>query len=62
MLFRSSVFYFISPIFLGSDSMAAIDALSIGSLSGAPRFRDMKVRRLGDDLLVEGTLGGLFTE
>ncbi|MFQ5354254.1 MAG: bifunctional diaminohydroxyphosphoribosylaminopyrimidine deaminase/5-amino-6-(5-phosphoribosylamino)uracil reductase RibD, partial [Thermodesulfobacteriota bacterium] len=52
------VFYFISPVFLGSEATPAINALSIGNISTAPRLRDMKVRRLGGDLLVEGALGG----
>lgn len=50
------VMYFITPIFLGSDSTAAVDVLSIESPRGAPRLKNMRVRRIGDDLLVEGLL------
>jgi len=50
------VLYFISPIFLGSDSTPSIGALSIGSPSVAPHLENVKVRRFGNDLLVEGSI------
>ncbi len=50
------VLYFIAPILLGADSVAAIGALSVTSPLKAPRFTGMRVKRIGDDLLVEGSL------
>ncbi len=50
------VLYFISPIFLGADSIASIGALSIDCPSAAPLLKNVKVRRFGKDLLVEGSM------
>jgi len=52
------VSYFMAPIFLGADSVPAIGVLNLKTPAGALRLRDMKVRRLGEDILVEGALPG----
>jgi len=51
--------YFIAPIFLGADSVPAVGLLNLKTPLSAPRLGNMKVRRLGDDILVEGELTGL---
>jgi len=53
------VSYFIAPIFLGADSVPAVGLLNVKTPLSAPRLGNMKVRRLGDDILVEGELTGL---
>jgi diaminohydroxyphosphoribosylaminopyrimidine deaminase/5-amino-6-(5-phosphoribosylamino)uracil reductase len=47
---------FFSPMILGRDALASVGELSIKGLSRAPRIKGMTVRRIGDDLLVEGYL------
>lgn len=50
-------FFFIAPrIMGGKDSLTAIGGKSPASLSGAVGLVDVTVRRLGEDLLVEGYL------
>jgi len=53
------VSYFIAPIFLGAHSVPAIGGLPVKTPAEAPRLSNLKVRRLGEDILVEGTLDGL---
>ncbi len=47
---------FFSPMILGRDALASVGELRIKGLSRAPRIKGMTVRRIGDDLLVEGYL------
>jgi diaminohydroxyphosphoribosylaminopyrimidine deaminase/5-amino-6-(5-phosphoribosylamino)uracil reductase len=53
------VSYFIAPLFLGAGSVPAVGLLNIKTPLSAPRLANIKVRRLGDDILVEGELTGL---
>jgi len=56
------VSYFMAPMFLGADSVPSIGRLFLKKPSGAPRLKDIKVRRLGDDILVEGGLAGQWRQ
>lgn len=47
---------FFSPMILGRDALASVGELGVKGLSMAPRIKRMTVRRIGDDLLVEGYL------
>ncbi len=49
---------FVAPTIIGGDGVAMIDALSLGRLKDAPRLRDVRVSRLGADVLIEGKIGG----
>lgn len=45
---------FVAPIFLGGDGVPLLDGLGLDRVSLAPRFRTTRVRRLGEDVLIEG--------
>lgn len=47
---------FLAPALLGSDAIASIGELGAGSLKESRRLRNMAVKMLGDDILVEGYL------
>ncbi len=49
------VFLYMSPIFLGSDSIPSIGPLGIKALKASPRLKNMRVKRIGEDILVEGS-------
>jgi diaminohydroxyphosphoribosylaminopyrimidine deaminase/5-amino-6-(5-phosphoribosylamino)uracil reductase len=49
------VHWFVSPRLLGGDGRPALGTLGGGALSQLPRLRDVRVRRVGDDLHVCGT-------
>jgi diaminohydroxyphosphoribosylaminopyrimidine deaminase/5-amino-6-(5-phosphoribosylamino)uracil reductase len=51
------VMFFIAPkIMGGKDSYPSVGGATVSSLEEALRIRDMKVRRVGEDILVEGYL------
>ena len=45
---------FVAPAFLGGDAVPAIATLGIGRAADALRLTRVSVRRVGDDLVVEG--------
>lgn len=45
---------FIAPIFLGSDGVPLVDTLGLQQVADAPRFSTTRVRRFGNDVLIEG--------
>jgi diaminohydroxyphosphoribosylaminopyrimidine deaminase/5-amino-6-(5-phosphoribosylamino)uracil reductase len=47
---------FFAPMLLGGDAMPVIGNLGIKNLKRAPGIKEMKVRRVGEDILVEGKL------
>ncbi len=49
------VSYFISPMFLGGDSVPAVGGLGIKTPAGGIKLEKVSIRRLGTDILVEGT-------
>jgi diaminohydroxyphosphoribosylaminopyrimidine deaminase/5-amino-6-(5-phosphoribosylamino)uracil reductase len=48
------VHWFVAPKLLGGDARPAVSALALRALAGAPELRDVRVRRLGDDVHVWG--------
>lgn len=52
-----AVSLFVAPCFLGGDALPLVDGLKLKTVQAAPRFRTTRVKRLGDDLLIEGLLG-----
>jgi diaminohydroxyphosphoribosylaminopyrimidine deaminase/5-amino-6-(5-phosphoribosylamino)uracil reductase len=46
----------ISPLVIGADGSPSIGPLGVGSLKAAPRLVEMRLRRLGPDIMVEGYL------
>lgn len=51
---KLSLFY--APVLIGGDGFPMTGGLKISSLKKAPRLKDMKVSRVGADILVEGYL------
>ncbi|MGV1099251.1 bifunctional diaminohydroxyphosphoribosylaminopyrimidine deaminase/5-amino-6-(5-phosphoribosylamino)uracil reductase RibD [Thiovibrio sp. JS02] len=49
-----AVSLFIAPCFLGADGVPLLDALGLASVQAAPRFQTTRVKRFGDDVLLEG--------
>ncbi|MBU1406082.1 MAG: bifunctional diaminohydroxyphosphoribosylaminopyrimidine deaminase/5-amino-6-(5-phosphoribosylamino)uracil reductase RibD [Proteobacteria bacterium] len=47
---------FVAPIFLGSDGVPLVDTLGLQQVADAPRFSPTKVRRFGNDVLIEGLI------
>ncbi len=45
---------FVAPALLGGDAVPAIGALGIGRAGAAVRLADSRIRRVGDDVVVEG--------
>ena len=45
---------FLAPIFLGGDSIPVVSGLGLHKVQEASRLEDLKFRRFGDDLMVEG--------
>ena len=50
------VHWFLAPSLLGSDGLPAMGPLGVARLAQAPRFDDVRVRRVGRDLHVRGRL------
>lgn len=48
--------WFVSPRLLGGDGRPALGSLGGGALAALPRLRDVRVRRVGDDVHVQGRL------
>jgi len=46
--------WFVSPKILGGDGVPAVAGFGIRSLKKAPVLKSMRVRRMGDDILIEG--------
>lgn len=47
---------FVGPMVLGADSLAAVGQLGLRGLSRAPRLKRMSVRKVGEDILIEGDI------
>lgn len=47
-------FMFIAPVFVGGDGISVADALGFDTVPQASRLKNVKTRRFGDDVLVEG--------
>jgi diaminohydroxyphosphoribosylaminopyrimidine deaminase/5-amino-6-(5-phosphoribosylamino)uracil reductase len=45
---------FVAPIFIGGDGVPLLDSLGLQKVADAPGFTVTKVRRLGNDVLIEG--------
>ena len=45
---------FVAPIFIGNDGVPLVDSLGLRTIAEAPRFSTTKVRRFGNDVLIEG--------
>jgi diaminohydroxyphosphoribosylaminopyrimidine deaminase/5-amino-6-(5-phosphoribosylamino)uracil reductase len=50
---------FYGPSFIGADGRPMLGGLGVAALADAPAARDLRVRRLGRDLLVSARLGAL---
>jgi diaminohydroxyphosphoribosylaminopyrimidine deaminase/5-amino-6-(5-phosphoribosylamino)uracil reductase len=46
------VFY--GPIVIGGDGLPMVAPLGLKGLKGAPRFTDLRVKKSGDDIIIEG--------
>ena len=49
---------FVAPIFLGADGVPVADRLGVTVINAAPRLSEVRTRRFGDDVLIEGLLAG----
>lgn len=47
---------FMAPIFIGNDGVPLVDSLGLRTIVEAPRFSTTKVRRFGNDVLIEGLI------
>jgi len=47
---------FVAPIFLGSDGVPLLDTLGLQQVADAPRLSAAKVRRFGNDVLIQGLI------
>ncbi len=48
-------FFFIAPILIGGVmSLPSISGVGIGNISNAPRLRDVRTKKLGDNILIHG--------
>ena len=47
---------FVAPIFIGADGVPLLDTLGLQKVGDAPRFTTTRVRRLGNDVLIEGLI------
>jgi len=45
---------FVAPIFIGADGVPLLDTLGLKNVADAPRFTTSRVRRFGNDVLIEG--------
>ena len=50
---------FVAPkIIGGAEARTAVGGAGVAAVEGAWQVRDMRCRRLGDDFMIEGYLGG----
>ncbi len=49
--------FFVAPKLVGADGVPAVGSLGIGRMAEALSLAEPRVRRLGDDVLIEGRLG-----
>ncbi len=47
---------FVAPIFIGGDGVPLVDTLGLRTIADAPRFSTTRVRRFGNDVLIEGLI------
>ncbi|OGQ87571.1 MAG: riboflavin biosynthesis protein RibD [Deltaproteobacteria bacterium RIFOXYD12_FULL_56_24] len=47
---------FVAPIFIGGDGVPLLDSLGLQNVAVAPGFTVTRVRRLGNDVLIEGLM------
>ncbi|HIJ90483.1 MAG: bifunctional diaminohydroxyphosphoribosylaminopyrimidine deaminase/5-amino-6-(5-phosphoribosylamino)uracil reductase RibD [Desulfobulbaceae bacterium] len=47
---------FVAPLFIGGNGVPLLDTLGLQKVADAPRFSTTKVRRLGNDVLIEGLI------
>jgi riboflavin biosynthesis pyrimidine reductase len=45
---------FVAPIFLGADALPLVAGLGLARVEQGKRFTPAKVRRLGNDVMIEG--------
>lgn len=45
---------FMAPLFLGSDAISVVDKMGVDIVQNGKRFSTTRIRRYGDDVLVEG--------
>lgn len=50
------LYYFIAPRLIGADGVASVAALDLKALKAAPLLKDVKIRKIGPDILVQGYL------
>ncbi|MBU4412496.1 MAG: bifunctional diaminohydroxyphosphoribosylaminopyrimidine deaminase/5-amino-6-(5-phosphoribosylamino)uracil reductase RibD, partial [Proteobacteria bacterium] len=47
---------FMAPIFIGAEGVPLVDTLGLQNIADAPRLSTPRVRRLGNDVLIEGLI------
>jgi diaminohydroxyphosphoribosylaminopyrimidine deaminase/5-amino-6-(5-phosphoribosylamino)uracil reductase len=47
---------FVAPIFIGADGVPLLDSIGLHKVADAPRFSTTRVRRFGNDVLIEGLI------
>ncbi len=50
---------FVAPIFIGGDGVPVVDRQGVTVVSQAPRLSEVRTRRFGDDVLIEGVFAGV---
>jgi len=45
-----------APIFIGAEGVPLVDTLGLQNIADAPRLSTPRVRRLGNDVLIEGLI------
>ncbi len=46
---------FLSPVFLGADSVPSIGPLELKALKASPKLKKISTRSIGDDIIIEGS-------
>lgn len=49
---------FVAPLFIGGDGLPVVDAQGVTVVSQARRLHEVRTRRFGDDVLIEGLIAG----
>jgi len=49
---------FVAPIFIGGDGIPVVEGQGVMVVNEAPRLAEVRTRRLGDDVLIEGIFAG----
>ncbi|HSR36492.1 MAG TPA: bifunctional diaminohydroxyphosphoribosylaminopyrimidine deaminase/5-amino-6-(5-phosphoribosylamino)uracil reductase RibD [Desulfurivibrionaceae bacterium] len=49
---------FVAPIFIGADGVPVVGGQGVSVVDQAPRLTEVRTRRFGDDVLIEGLLAG----